>query len=131
MVRFSEKFQIFGKFLNFQEKFQISLKVFRFLNSFQIFGKFSDLLKVFVTWDLTLETLITFLTIENNNTILTFTLWPLNKRGQYLQFFFQLCLFLSWQKLLQNKTYHHIDFVRVTIKSVANNWHIHNLRHRQ
>ena len=39
----------------------------RFFESFQIFCKFSDFLKVFVTWYLTLETLITFLTIENNN----------------------------------------------------------------
>ena len=46
-------------------------KIFGFLKSFQIFGKVSEFLKVFRFFetfcDLRLETLITFLTIENNN----------------------------------------------------------------
>ena len=71
MTLFVDNFQIFGKFLDFRIFF------FRFFENF-------------VTWHLTLETLIT-LTIDNwqlRTTILTITLWPLNKewRGQHSQF---------------------------------------------
>ena len=44
------------------------LTILTFFESFQIFGEFSQFLKVFVTWDMTLATLITFLTIVNINT---------------------------------------------------------------
>ena len=65
--------KIFRKISDFPKNFRFSViqKIFRFLKSFQIFEKFLDFWKafwkVFVTWDLTFETLITFLTIENNN----------------------------------------------------------------
>ena len=57
MAIFGDNFWQFWQFLN----------VFRFADSSQIFERFSESLKVFVTWDMTLETLIAFLTIENNN----------------------------------------------------------------
>ena len=47
--------------------FDDNFKSFQIFEKFLDFWKFLDFLKVFVTWDLTLETLITFLLIENNN----------------------------------------------------------------
>ena len=72
--KFSD-FQIFGRFSDFWKNFRkISdfQKIFRFLGNFQIFGKFSDFWETTTATKtilglVTLETLITILTIENLN----------------------------------------------------------------
>ena len=65
IFRFLKDFQIFGRFSDFW-------KIFRFLEDFQIFRRFSDFWETTTATKtilglVTLETLITILTIENLN----------------------------------------------------------------
>ena len=88
IFRFFENFQIFRLLENFQifEKFQIFwkisdfLKIFRFFESFQIFWKF--------LWPETWHLRHWLHCWQLRTTILTITLWPLNKewRGPHSQF---------------------------------------------
>ena len=81
IFRFLEDFQIFGRFSDFWKIFRYLedfWKIFRFLEDFQIFGRFSEFSKIFrfletttatktILGLVTLEILITILTIENLN----------------------------------------------------------------
>ena len=68
IFRFLEDVQIFRNFSDFWKIF-IFWRIFIFLEDFQIFGRFSDFWEATKTilGLLTLETLITILTIENLN----------------------------------------------------------------
>ena len=92
-------FYNFWQFLQFLQ----FLSVFKFAENFQIFGEFSEFLKVFVTWDMTLETLVTFLKLRT--TIWTITLWPLNREwwwqhSQFLRCFYIIYTIIPWNESL-------------------------------
>ena len=76
-IRFSEQFQIFGNFFNFQ-KISDFFKVFRFLKSFQIFWKYLEFLKVFC--DLRLDTIFD----DNFRWQFLMTIFDDNFLGQFL-----------------------------------------------
>ena len=78
---------------------------------FQIFGEFSEFLKLFLTRDMTLDTLISFLTIENNNIV---TLWPLNKEWWWQHSQFLRCFGLNSQCTAVNYTCAFMMFVSIS-----------------
>ena len=70
------------------ETFSDFQKIFRLLENFQMFRKSLDFLWKILRWDVWPETWHSSHWLQLRTTILTTTLWPLNKewRGQHLQF---------------------------------------------
>ena len=89
--KFSDLWNIFGNFLDFQKIFRFLKKKFRFLKGFQICGKFLTLTEI---WRL--RHWLHFWQLRT--TIWTITLWPLNREWWWQHSQFLLCFEVNTAK---------------------------------